>query len=241
VRTAVIVQARTGSSRMPGKVLKPLGGRTVLEEVLRRARAIAAADGVVCAIPDLPEDDRLVPLATKAGAEVVRGSALDVLSRYRRAAEAVGAEIVLRVTADCPLIDPALCSEVLRRRRETGADYVTNDMPPSFPQGLDCEAFTTMLLRLADATATESADREHVTPWMRRSDGISRADVTGPGGRFTDLRWTLDYPEDYEFLRAVFALLPPPPAIPAWREVAEMIEKHPAILAINAARRVRRG
>src|SRR5436190_1711245 len=93
-----------------------------------------------------------------------------------------GAQIVMRVTSDCPLIDPALCGEVLRRRSETGADYACNNMPPSFPHGLDCEAFTVEALRRADAEARGADDREHVTPWLRRASGIARASIKGPGG-----------------------------------------------------------
>src|SRR5205085_8958267 len=189
-------------------------GHTVLEEVLRRCRAIPGTEAVICAIPDQPEDDVLIPLVKRAGCLLVRCSATDVLSRYRQAADEAGSQIVMRVTSDCPLIDPALCGEVLRRRSETGADYACNNMPPSFPHGLDCEAFTVEALRRADAEARGADDREHVTPWLRRASGIARTSIKGPGGRAGEQRWTLDYPEDYEFLRALFGLLPAPPAIP---------------------------
>jgi spore coat polysaccharide biosynthesis protein SpsF len=236
VKTAVIVQARNLSTRLPGKVLKPLAGHTVLEEVLRRCAAIPGADAVICAIPDQPEDEALIPLVKRAGSLLARGSATDVLTRYRRAADEAGADIVMRVTSDCPLIDPLLCGEVLQRRSETGAEYACNNIPPSFPHGLDCEAFTADALRRADAAARDPDDREHVTPWLRRAPEIARASVKGPGGRVAEQRWTLDYPEDYEFLRAVFDLLPATPAIPPWREVMKIIERHPELAAINAGR-----
>jgi spore coat polysaccharide biosynthesis protein SpsF len=236
MKTAAIVQARNRSTRLPGKVLKPLAGHTVLEEVLRRAAAIPGIDAVVCAIPDQSEDDVLVPLVKRAGTGLARGSTMDVIARYRAAAEAAGADIVLRVTSDCPLIDPVLCGEVLSRRAETGADYASNNMPPSFPHGLDCEAFTLAALRRADAAAREAADREHVTPWLRRAPEITRASVKGPGGSAAEQRWTLDYPEDYEFLYALFQRLPPPPAIPSWREVLAVVERHPELPAMNADR-----
>jgi glutamate-1-semialdehyde 2,1-aminomutase/spore coat polysaccharide biosynthesis protein SpsF len=235
VTTAVIVQARVGSTRLPGKVLKPLGGDCVLAEVLRRCCTIPGADRVVCAIPDLAEDDVLIPIIEKAGAVVARGSASDVLSRYRVAAEAAGAEVVMRVTSDCPLIDPTLCGEVLKLRERERADYVSNNMPPSFPAGLDCEAFTFDALKRADAAAIEADDREHVTPWLRRTQDVKRASLRGPGGEAAKQRWTLDYPEDYEFLRRLFALLPPPPAIPPWTEVAALLAARSDLLAINAA------
>jgi glutamate-1-semialdehyde 2,1-aminomutase/spore coat polysaccharide biosynthesis protein SpsF len=237
VITAVIVQARVGSTRLPGKVLKPLAGHTVLEEVLHRCRAIPGADQVVCAIPDLAEDDILIPIAEKAGATVVRGSANDVLARYRLAAEHVGADIIMRVTSDCPLIDPGLCGEVLKLRAQRQADYACNNMPPSFPHGLDCEAFTFEALMRADRATSKADDREHVTPWLRKAHEIKRVSLQGPGGELAEQRWTLDYPEDYDFLFRLFALLPPPPAIPSWTEVAAMLDARPDIRAINARKR----
>lgn len=236
MKTVVIVQARVGSTRMPRKILKKLAGHTVLEEVLRRCRAIPTVDLVVCAIPDLPEDDVLIPVAQRWSATVVRGSSSDVLSRYTQAANSVKADVVLRVTSDCPLIDPTVCREVLARRDDMSADFVCNNDPPSFPHGLDCEAFTADALRLADRSATAQDDREHVTPWLSRAPGMRRAVVKGPGGRMLEHRWTLDFPEDYLFFEALFALLPPPPAIPDWKEVANLLAAHPEISALNAMR-----
>jgi spore coat polysaccharide biosynthesis protein SpsF len=239
VRTAVIVQARLGSTRLPGKVLKSLGSRTVLEEVLHRCKAIPGTDVVVCAIPDVREDDLLIPPAQSAGAIIARGPSNDVLSRYVRAANLVNADVVMRVTSDCPLIDPAVCGEVLARRAEACADYACNGDPPSFPLGLDCEAFTAEALQRADRMANSAFDREHVTPWLSRAPDIRRTVVRGPGGGMQEHRWTLDYPEDYAFLRALFSLLPPPPAIPSWTEVADLLTLRPDISAINAMRHAR--
>jgi spore coat polysaccharide biosynthesis protein SpsF len=236
MRTAVIVQARTGSTRLPGKVLKPLAGHTVLEEVLTRCSAIPGADVVVCAIPTLDEDDALIPVAKRSGAVVARGSTEDVLSRYRVAAESVGADVIMRVTSDCPLIDPDVCGELLRLRSEKRADYACNNMPVSFPHGLDCESFTIEALRRADKHASTQEDREHVTPWLRRAPEVLRASLHGPGGLTTDHRWTLDYPEDYDFLCAVFASLEMSP-MPPWTKVAAEIEARPDLRAINAMRR----
>jgi glutamate-1-semialdehyde 2,1-aminomutase/spore coat polysaccharide biosynthesis protein SpsF len=236
VTTAIIVQARMGSTRLPGKVLMPLAGHTVLEEVLRRCRAIPGADTVVCAIPDDPADDVLIAPATRSGAVVTRGSASDVLSRYRRAADTVGADIVMRVTSDCPLIDPALCGEVLALRAARGVDYAANNIPPGFPHGLDCEAFTAAALRRADDEARDPYAREHVTPWLRTHPTVTRAALPGPGGAVLDQRWTLDFPEDYAFFQAVFAKLP---QNCGWRDAVEMLDAHPEITTINAGRHAR--
>jgi spore coat polysaccharide biosynthesis protein SpsF len=240
VTTAIVVQARMGSTRLPGKVLMALGPHTVLEEVLRRCKAVAGADIVVCAVPDEAVDDALVPVAKAAGATVVRGSTLDVRARYLAAAEAVEADVVLRVTSDCPLIDPAVCAAVLAVRAAAGADYCANNMPASFPHGLDCEAFTVDALRRAAVSVGPDSDREHVTPWLRRAPEISRAAVVGPGGPAANLRWTLDWPEDLRFFRAAMSLLAPADRIAPWTVLARSLADHPEITAINASRNVMR-
>ncbi len=232
--TAIIVQARLGSTRLPGKVMMDLAGRTVLWHVLSRCRAIPGADVVVCATTTAAADDAVVAEAERCGAVVFRGSESDVLDRYHGAAVAVGADVVMRVTSDCPLIDPEVCGAVLRLRAEQGADYACNNMPPSWPHGLDCEAFTMAALSRAAAAATQPNEREHVTPWIRSAVCLRRANLAGPGGATARLRWTLDYPEDLAFFRAAAAHLEPPPAIPDWHAVAAMLDRHPEIALINA-------
>ena len=232
--TAIIVQARVGSSRLPGKVLKPLAGGTVLAEVLRRCRAIPGADLVVCAVPEGEKDDPVAEEAQRCGAIVTRGSESDVLHRYLQASRAVGADVVMRVTSDCPLIDPGVCGAVLDLRAEKNADYACNNLPPSFPHGLDCEAFTRDALELAWREAIAPEDREHVTPWLRRAPEIRRAVLAGPGGDLVHQRWTLDFPEDYDFFKAVFALLPSKPAIPDWKTILELLSTNLHLEKINS-------
>lgn len=234
--TAVIVQARMGSTRLPGKVLLDLAGRTVLWHVLTRCRAVPGADIVCCAVPDAPESAPIEAEALACGAVVARGPEHDVLSRYRDAARAVGAGVVMRVTSDCPLIDPEVCGRVLALRAAQSADYACNNMPRGWPHGLDCEAFTAAALDGAAAEAVDAYDREHVTPWLRRAPGLRRANLAGPGGAFADRRWTLDHPEDLAFFRALFALLPSPPAIATTAQVSDLLGRHPEIAALNAMR-----
>jgi spore coat polysaccharide biosynthesis protein SpsF len=238
-RTACIVQARLGSTRLPAKVLQPLGEAPVLAHVLRRCRAIAGIDDVVCATVEGADGDAVAEIASSLGALVFRGSESDVLARYHGAAHAAGAAIVMRVTSDCPLIDPEVCGAVLRLRAEHDADYAANNMPPSWPHGLDCEAFTTTALDVAMAVATDPFDREHVTPFLRRETGFRRVNLPGPGGSLLHQRWTLDYPEDLDFLRAVYRRLPSRPGFLPWRDVAELVAREPALAAINAARHQR--
>lgn len=238
-RTACIVQARVGSTRLPGKVLENLGHTPVLEHVLRRCRAIAGVDEVVCATIEGAEGDAVAALAKELKVTVFRGSEKDVLARYHGAAHAVGADIVLRVTSDCPLIDPDVCAAVLRLRAEAEADYAANNMPPSWPHGLDCEAFTIETLDEAAATATTAEDHEHVTPWIRRNRAYHRVNLPGPGGELTAHRWTLDYPEDLAFLRAVYDRLPEGTAGQSWHVTADILSREPGLILINESRRQR--
>jgi spore coat polysaccharide biosynthesis protein SpsF len=237
--TAIIVQARLGSSRLRGKVLKPLAESTVLAEVLRRCRAIPGADLVVCAVPEGEKDDPVAEEAQRCGAVVTRGSESDVLDRYLQASRAVGADVVMRVTSDCPLIDPEVCGAVLDLRAREHADYACNNLPPSFPHGLDCEAFTRDALEWAWREGIAPEDREHVTPWLRRAPAIRRAALAGPGGDLIHLRWTLDFPEDYDFFRAVYALLPAKAAIPGWQAIVELLSANLHLETINSCRHQR--
>jgi UDP-2,4-diacetamido-2,4,6-trideoxy-beta-L-altropyranose hydrolase len=236
-KTAIIVQARMGSTRLPGKILRQLAGRTVLDHVIDRLRRVRNADAVVVATSNLPADDVIAEAARNLGVDVYRGDESDVLMRYLGAARMVDAEIIMRVTSDCPLIDPALCEAVLALRAEADAGYASNNMPRLFPHGLDCEAFTREALEQAAADATEGYDREHVTPWIRRSAEIRHANLVGPGWPANQHRWTLDYPEDFTFFSELFGLLPADRLL-SWQEVLSLIGTHPRLAMTNSRHRV---
>lgn len=232
----VVVQARMGSTRLPGKILKPLGGRSALAQCLRRCAAIPGITGVVCAIPEGDEEQPAVAEAERCGAMVVRGPSADVLKRYALAARAAGADVVMRVTSDCPLIDPILCGRMLDKLRAEGLDFVCNNTPHSWPHGLDAEVFTRALLDEADAKAADPFEREHVTPWMRKAAHVTRGNIARNGADLSEeCRWTLDYPEDYAFLAALFENLPA--EIVSTDEVLAVLEAHPELAEINAMRR----
>lgn len=222
------------STRLPGKVLLPLAGATVLRHVLTRCRAIPGVDVVCCAIPEGEAGDGLAQEVQQAGAKVVEGDERDVLARYLKAARAVDADVIMRVTSDCPAIDPAICGAVLAALRDEQADYACNNMPRGWPHGLDCEAMTRAALERAAAEAHEPHDREHVTPWLRRSPEIKRAVVHGPGGAAASGRWTLDHPEDYAFFQALFEQLEPLPHLADHSEIAAVLAAHPQIQTLNA-------
>ncbi len=239
MRQVCIVQARMASTRLPGKVLEAIGTTPVLAHVLGRCRSIGGVDAVVCATVEGPDGDAIAALAESVGAAVFRGAERDVLARYHDAAHAAGAEIVLRVTSDCPLIDPEICAAVLRLRDREAADYAANNLPRSWPHGLDCEAFTIAALDAAAATATAPEDRAHVTPWIRRNRAFRRVNLAGPGGTLAEQRWTLDYPEDLAFLRAVFDRLPRAEERSGWRDIARIVAREPQLALINESRRQR--
>ncbi len=207
--TVAIVQARWGSSRLPGKVLIDLGDQTALSRVTDAAAAVTGVDKIVVATSVLPADDQIATWCAERGLICYRGSEADVLARVHEAAEAEGADTVMRLTADCPLLDPFVCSQVLLLFRQTGADYASNVDPPTWPDGLDCEVFTASTLASVAAQAVQATDREHVTPFIRGNRKRFRVEnlecpVPGLAGE----RWTLDTISDLQFLRAVLAHLP---------------------------------
>jgi spore coat polysaccharide biosynthesis protein SpsF (cytidylyltransferase family) len=234
MRVATIIQARMGSTRLPGKVLADLGGRSVLARVVERALAIAGCDVVVCAVPDAPGDDPVAEEAHAAGAVVTRGSTEDVLDRYWRAAQAVKADAVMRITSDCPLIDPGVCGELIARWTASGADYGSINMPPTWPHGLECEVFSSAWLERAALEAVKPSDREHVSPFIREHPEAVRMNMPGPGPETVRHRWTLDHADDLTFLRALWARLPEGPAGWDWHVPFAIVEADPALAAINA-------
>ncbi len=230
----VIVQARGGSNRLPAKVLEDIGGKPALLWCLDRCQHIEGAY-VVVAVSEAPDSDAVADLAWQAGYKVVRGSDHDVLSRTAKAARDTGAEFVMRVTSDCPLIDPRICNHVIETFFRHKADYACNNMPPSWPHGLDCELMPASLLHQADAVAQEGYEREHVTPWIRRHADLNRVNFTGPGGMLARLRWTLDYGDDLRFFRALVEAMGPARAEYARAaELASLCLRRPDILGINA-------
>lgn len=232
-KTAVIIQARMGSSRLPGKMLLELARRPAISHVLERAQHIAGADVVCCAVPDTADSDALADTVGNSGAVLFRGSEHDVLDRYYRAARHLGADVILRLTGDCPLIDPVLCSAVISLRAETGATYASNCMPAVWPHGLDCEAFPFDWLERAAREATDPLHREHVAPFIRLHPEARHATLPGPGRDLSDHRWTLDTPADLTFLRALFDRLPDGPEGWPYRVPLGIVEADPALAAIN--------
>ncbi|MCZ2111792.1 MAG: aminotransferase class III-fold pyridoxal phosphate-dependent enzyme [Dehalococcoidia bacterium] len=199
-RTVAIVQARLGSVRMPRKVLSPGAGQPMLGFLLDRLGRAAHVDEIVLAIPNGVGDDELEEFAVGRGFRVVRGSEHDVLDRYHRAALASDADIVVRVTADCPLIDPRVVDAVIEARAASDVDYCRTG--PTYPDGLDVEVATSEALNRAWSQASDPYDREHVMPFLQR-DASSRATTIELEEDLGGLRLTVDEPEDLSVIRAV--------------------------------------
>jgi glutamate-1-semialdehyde 2,1-aminomutase/spore coat polysaccharide biosynthesis protein SpsF len=228
-----IIQARMGSTRLPGKVLAALGGRPVLRWVVDAAAAIPGCDRVIVATTSAPADDVVAAWCVASGVGYFRGDEDDVLSRFAGAAHAAKAEVVIRVTADCPLLDPEEAGKVLSAVMSGEFDYASNNDPPTYPDGLDCEAFTRIALDDADRLARRPSEREHVTPYMRSPrSGLRIARIGCPAGDLGAERWTLDTPEDLEFLRSVVEDLPRgrPPRL---SEVLGVIDRRPELRHLN--------
>lgn len=202
-RVLVVVQARTGSTRFPAKVLADVHGIPMLAFQLRRLRALPWP--VVVATSDLARDDVVAAIAEAEGADAVRGPEADVLARYDMVLDRhPDAEIVVRLTADCPLTDPAIVRAVVDRLVAAGVDYASNVHPRSFPKGLDVEACTAAALRIAAAEATDPYDREHVTPFLYRTpDRFSTANVEHRDADLSELWWTVDTATDLDTIRAL--------------------------------------
>jgi glutamate-1-semialdehyde 2,1-aminomutase/spore coat polysaccharide biosynthesis protein SpsF len=222
-----------GSTRFPGKVLEDLHRLPVLGWVVTSAQAIPGVDGIVVATSKAQGDGRILDWCAAQGIRCVAGSEDDVLDRYREAARSVGAEYVLRITADCPLLDPWVCGQVLMLLDRSGADYACNLDPRGWPDGLDCEAFTRAALEDAAEHATRPLDREHVTPYLRAHRARFRVvNLRCPIPGLSGERWTVDRPSDLQFLRAVVEQLPGGPPI-SFLEVLRVLDEHPGLREIN--------
>lgn len=232
-RVVAVVQARASSSRLPGKVLRDLGGRPVLGWVLRAALAAREIDEVVLATSVDPSDDPVAELAARvAGVRVHRGPLDDVLSRFTGALADDPAEAVVRLTADCPLLDPALLDLLVRTWRATPSlDHLTTTNPRCLPRGLDVEVVSRRALDTVAGTAV-GPDRVHVTSAVYRQPELFEVAGLTVHPDASDLRVTLDTPADAALLDGLVEVLGDEP--PAWRSVVRALRARPDLVALNA-------
>lgn len=233
MKTVAIVQARMGSSRFPGKVLRRVGGQRVIDLLLRRLGQARQIDEIVLATTRQPGDDALADHVTAMGHRVVRGPEDDVLERYLMAAEAAGADRVVRITGDCPLVMPELVDAAIKRfAEEPGLGYLSNTDPPSYPDGFDVEVFSIGGLRRAHAQASAPHDREHVTPFLRRDPGLRRANMENDRD-LSHIRLTVDEPADLQVIEGVLKAMAPDLDF-GMEALAGLIDRQPALFAQNS-------
>ncbi len=232
MRVVAIIQARMGSTRLPGKVLKDLAGATVLERVVSRLRRCRLVSDVIVATSAEQADDVIVNECQRLGTHAFRGSEEDVLDRYYRAARQARAEVVVRITSDCPLIDPGVSDKTIQAFLDARPDYASNALERTYPRGLDTEVMTFAALESAWSEARQAYQREHVTPFLyQQPERFKILSVKGDHD-YSRHRWTLDTLEDLEFLRAVYARGVDRQNL-TWQDVLNIVEREPELAEIN--------
>ncbi len=231
-RTVAIVQARMGSTRLPGKVMLPLLGEPVLTRVMRRAARARTLYEVVVATTTLADDDAIVALTAREGWPVVRGNETDLLDRYLAAARAHDVEVIVRITSDCPLIDPDVIDATVGAFLASDVDYASNTLePPTYPRGLDVEVVARAALERAGREDKNPAWRQHATPYLYRHPELFRLLRVPAEDDHADQRWSLDTPEDYLLIGRIYEALGRDDF--TWREALAVVEANPSWAAIN--------
>jgi spore coat polysaccharide biosynthesis protein SpsF len=241
MKVTVVLQARTGSTRLPGKVLLQAAGATLLERMVERVCAARTPSEVVIATTELAADDAIVGAARRAGVGCVRGHATDCLDRHVAAARATSADAVVKIPSDCPLIDPDTIDRVIGAfLTEDDIDYASNLHPPTWPDGFDVEVMTRGALETAWREATRPLDREHTTPFLwDNPERFTTLNVRWQTGLdySQSHRLVLDYPEDYAVIRAVYDELWSAGRTFALDDILALLDAHPALAATNAMHR----
>lgn len=228
-----IIQARMGSTRLPGKILMDIGGKTMLARVIERIMRAKTLDKIIIATTTETNDNIVVEEAKSLGVYVYRGSENDVLDRYYRASSEYKLDIIVRITSDCPLIDPDLIDDVINRFLDANShyDYASNALEYTYPRGLDVEVMWASVLAIAWKEAKELYQRVHVTPFIVEHPERFRL-LSIISGRGSHLRWTVDVPEDMSFIRTVYKKFNNLDTM-SWRDVLDLVEREPEIAAIN--------
>ena len=230
-----IIQARMGSTRLPGKTLQEVAGKPLLGHIVERMHACTRLDALWLATTEAPEDRALVAWAQQHDLPVYAGSVDDVLDRYYQAARAAGAQTIVRITADDAFKDPAVVDRAVQIyvERYPELDYVSNTLQPTYPEGLDIEVFSFAALERAWREARLPSEREHVTPYIWKHPDRFRVHNFTLDRDLSHLRWTVDYPEDMAFVQAVYRRLYRPGRIFLMDDILALLEAEPALQTIN--------
>jgi len=235
MKTVAIIQARMGSTRLPGKVLRQLGNQTVLAHVLERVQVATRLDDIWVATTEAPEDAAIVEECARLGIPVYRGSETDVLARYYLTAQAAGAGTIVRITSDCPLFDGWLLDEMLAVfAHAPQVDYLSNVLERTYPRGLDAEVFTFSGLTAAYQEAALPHEREHVTPFFYQHPERFRLQSYASKENLSQYRWTLDTAEDWELIQAVYAALWQPESLFRTEAIVKLLKERPELTTLNA-------
>ena len=227
------IQARTSSTRFPGKVLKPILGKAMLELEVERARACRTIDRVVIVTSDLPEDRQIAELGKRIGIDVFCGSLENVLDRFYQAALKFKPDHIVRLTGDCPLIDAQVVDEMVRLYLEKKCDYGTNCMPPTYPDGLDAEIFSFKVLQEAWKEASLPSHLEHISLFFEEQPDRFKIENLAYSRDLSALRWTVDEPEDFEFVRVVFENLYREKPLFRMDDVLDLLRRKPELALLN--------
>jgi glutamate-1-semialdehyde aminotransferase/spore coat polysaccharide biosynthesis protein SpsF (cytidylyltransferase family) len=226
-----IVQARMGSTRLPGKVLKEVNGKSLIEILFRRLSRSKKIDKIVLATSTNIEDEPLAKTIEKLGFDVFRGSEDNVLERYYEIGTLYKPQAIVRITGDCPIIDPELVDEVIGFYLQENVDYASNTNPPTYPDGLDTEVFSLTTLEIAYEQAKESFEREHVTSFIRTNGQFRQANYSNENN-YSDERWTVDEPEDFEVIENILNHFSSNLNF-TWRNVLQLKHSHPELFIAN--------
>ncbi|MDT9720516.1 glycosyltransferase family protein [Paenibacillus sp. ClWae2A] len=232
MNTIAIIQARMGSNRLPGKVMKILGDRSVLGHVIKRCLAIPSVNQVVVATSNLEEDTIICQEAERYGVSYYRGSQENVLSRYYEAAKENGAENIVRITSDCPLLDPNISESVISHFLDNNFDYSSSGLSGTFPRGLDTEVFTFYALERCYLEATIEYEHEHVTPYIYQHPEFFNFYKYYNSEDDSRYRLTLDTPEDWKLIQLIYKELYKG-EIFYWEEIRQLLKNRPELMMIN--------
>ena len=235
MKVNAIIQARCGSTRLPNKIFADIDGKPLLWHVVNRLTYVKSIDEIIIATTTNPADDRIEEWCSEQNVKCYRGSENDVLNRYYEASVANPSDVVVRITADDPFKEPSVIDKVITTLIEDGYDLVTDNFPPSFPEGLDCEAFTFDVLRTMEMSTQDSFEREHVTQYVYHNPDKFRIGNVSSGTNLSHYRWTIDSEEDYQMVKAVYGNRDKDAqGILLMDEILSILKKNPEIAEINS-------
>lgn len=233
IKIIAIVQARIASTRLPGKVMTKISGKNMLWHVVKRVQHAKKIDDIVVATTSLKEDEKILKLTSEMGVKSYAGSEDDVLDRYYKAAKKYHADIIVRITGDCPVVDPHIVDKVVQYFLENRYDYVSNTIKPTYPDGLDVEVFSYNALEKAWKEAKLLSEREHVTPYIRKPENFKIGNFKNDID-LSDMRWTVDGQKDLDFVREIYKNLYPKKQLFLMQDILKLLKEKPELMDINS-------